>query len=429
MAFAGNGWANGNGAADRGVNNLYAGLEGKLFLKLFNNDALRSNLPIDFVEIHERRLRQQAAATAAVAAGNGAVAQEAPAKRGRGRPKGSGASPKPAVIYRCRYGCEKHMVGEVPLRRHMGRVHGIYSDAHETQVCIHCKRVYDTKQKDHPCSKGTLCRMLTESERQLRGVPAPRDEQEEADTFAYAKSGPNGEGPSELVVVLPGHDEDERASANVDAIKHWGDRTPEKCAAIAPPTVRAAAPAAPIAAQVNNGLATPETDLSNEEEVRPAVLPASPVAAQQYKGKKRAADRSFPMPAPKRPTGGAASGSRAINGMPAIGLRRVDSAVDLPVEAEAVAGAAPCCPSMNNEVDAAGMEDDGDFNSLFEESIGDAEQDALKPPSDIVDGLAVAENDLRAPQQSANDAIDNAILMERLSAFSDEDFLKVMGSL
>lgn len=397
MAFAGNGWANGNGAADRGVNNLYAGFEGKLFPKLFNNNALQSNLPIDFVEIYEPRLRQQAAAPVAVADDNGAVAQEAPAKRGRGRPKGSGKGPKPAVTYRCRYGCDKPMVGEPALRKHMGRIHGLYSSAHVSQkTCTWCERVFDPNLKDSPCTK-FACRDMSKRERALREVPAPRDEQEEADTFAYENSGPNAQGASELVVVLPGHDEAERASANIDAIKHWGNRTPEERAAVAPPVVRAAAPAAP--------------------------LPA--VAAQQDKGRKRAADQSFPMPAPKRPTGGAAIASRAIIGMAAAGLHRIDSGVDLTVRAEAVAGAAPYSSGANNEVDAAEMEDDDDVDSLFGEPIGDAEG-ALSPPSNIVDGLAAAENDLGAPQQSANDAIDNAATMAQLSALSDEEFLKVM---
>lgn len=398
MAFAGNWWANGNGAADRGVNNLHAGFERKLFPKLFNNHALQSNLPIGFVEIYEPRLRQQAAAPVAVADDNGAVAHEAQANRGRGRPKGSGRGPKPAVTYRCRYGCDKPMVGEPALRKHMGRIHGLYSSAHVSQkTCTWCERVFDPNLKDHPCTKLT-CRDMSQRERALREVPAPRDEQEEADTFAYENSGPNAQGASELVVVLPGHDEAERASANIDAIKHWGDLTPEERAVVAPPAVRAAAPAAP----------------------HPAV------AAQQDKGKKRAADQSFPMPAPKRPTGGAAIAPRAISGMSVTGLRRVDSAVDLTAEAEAVAGAAPYSSSANNEVDAAEMEDDDDFDSLFGEPIGDAEEGALSPPSDIVDGLTAAENDLRAPQQSANDAIDNAILMEQLLALSDEEFLKVM---
>ncbi|GAB7333080.1 hypothetical protein MBLNU13_g04757t2 [Cladosporium sp. NU13] len=59
-----------------------------------------------------------------------APAHGAPAKRPRGRPPGK-APPRPVVHYRCRYGCEDIATTSRGLRKHMMRVHCLFSRAHK----------------------------------------------------------------------------------------------------------------------------------------------------------------------------------------------------------------------------------------------------------------------------------------------------------
>jgi hypothetical protein len=211
----------------------------------------------------------------------------APAKRPRGRPPGK-APPKAKVTYRCRYGCERLFVGEVALRKHMMRVHCIFSAAHtNVQKCISCTRLIDPGNMELACNKRRgerMCPAITDEELAKINVVPPRDAQEEADTFAYANSGPNGEGPSRLVVVLPGDNEKERREACRKTIDNYYN-------------------AAFAHARLNNGLLTPEKtpsqqsviDLTGDDEE----VPASPTPAYEGKGKKRAVEFSD-EPAPKR---------------------------------------------------------------------------------------------------------------------------------
>lgn len=216
-------------------------------------------------------------------------AEDAPAKRPRGRPPGK-APPKAPVTYRCRYGCTGAGKGEhgtftggVALRKHMMRVHCVFSSAHQNlQNCPGCTRLIDTGVKELICNKRKGlrdCPKLTDAEKAKFNVLWPRDAQEEADTFAYSNSGPDGKGPSALVVVHPGDDEAERRQACADAIKSW---RPDASA---------------DAARFSNGLMTPgETpfqqsfiDLTGDGED----IPAQPVFTYEGKGKKRAADAAF----------------------------------------------------------------------------------------------------------------------------------------
>lgn len=131
-------------------------------------------------------------------------AQEAalPAKRGRGRPKGSTKEKGPPVFYKCRYGCNRAPMRGRDLRKHMGRVHGIFSSVvGEVVYTHHCGRRYTPKWKGLCCNKpGSTCKTLLEGSEDWRRhtVPEPVTEQEAADTFAYM----DGEmKPSALVIV------------------------------------------------------------------------------------------------------------------------------------------------------------------------------------------------------------------------------------
>jgi hypothetical protein len=170
----------------------------------------------------------------------------------------------------------------------MMRVHCIFSAAHtKTQKCMSCSRLIDPGNMELACNKRRgerMCPAITDEELANIEVQAPRDAQEEADTFAYANSGPNGEGPSRLVVVLPGDDEKERRGACRKAIDNYWN-------------------AAFAHARLNNGLLTPEKtpsqqsviDLTGDDEE----VPASPTPAYEGKGKKRAVEFSG-EPEPKR---------------------------------------------------------------------------------------------------------------------------------
>jgi hypothetical protein len=203
----------------------------------------------------------------------------APAKRSRGHPPGK-APPRPQVTYRCRYGCLRELFkGEVALRKHMMRVHCIFSSAHpNARECMHCTRIYDPGVQDLICNKRT-CKEPTKLQKAMIKVQRPRDAQEEADTFAYKYSN-----PSALVVVNPGDNEEERRDACAEAIKYYFE-----------------APAAP--AQPNNGLLTPEKTPSQQSVIDltgyDEEVSTSPTPAYEGKGKKRAVKFSDEF-APKR---------------------------------------------------------------------------------------------------------------------------------
>ena len=84
-----------------------------------------------------------------------ALAVEKPAKRGRGRPRGKKPKADPA-LYRCRYGCERDpMKGGINLRKHMMRVHGVFSCMTDTVMIHDCGRRYSPSWKDLCCNKLT----------------------------------------------------------------------------------------------------------------------------------------------------------------------------------------------------------------------------------------------------------------------------------
>lgn len=167
-----------------------------------------------------------------------------PAKR-RGRPPGSKKSKPPAVRYRCRYGCPlevgkdgglgiKHNIN---LRKHMMRVHGIFSNQHPTVLVHYCGRRYSPTWGELNCNKRNKhCKALKEGTMEWfrHHVQAPCTEQEAADTFAYESDTQ----PSDLVVIRPEHNERERKQA----IKAAYDLS-----------VAQAAAAEAVAAQVYNG--------------------------------------------------------------------------------------------------------------------------------------------------------------------------------
>lgn len=192
-------------------------------------------------------------------------AASVPVKRPRGRPPGK-APPKKKVTYRCRYGCERHHEGGVSLRKHMMRVHGIFSSAHTVRKCSICERTYDPNIKDLICNKPRFCPKLSDEERSMMNVQYPRDDQETADTFAY-----DGSDPSALVIVEPGDDETELLQACADAIENWPDAVYSR-------------------PQARDSLVAPEIN-----------VPAPSPPAYEGKGKKRAVDApSQEEPAPKR---------------------------------------------------------------------------------------------------------------------------------
>jgi hypothetical protein len=220
-----------------------------------------------------------------------APANGAPAKRGRGRPPGK-APPKAPVHYRCRYGCVLKagmFKNDRALRKHMSRVHSLFSAAHtELEKCGGCGRTIDRRINELACVKRNFqCKKLTDSELADISVIAPRDAQEEADTFAYTHSG-----PSRLVIVHDGDDEDEFSEMNAQAISSW----------------RAGGLANP--AQSIHGLMTPgETpsppngqavvDLTGDDED----VPATSFPAYEGKGKGRAMDYPEIPSLPKKRAG------------------------------------------------------------------------------------------------------------------------------
>jgi hypothetical protein len=167
-----------------------------------------------------------------------------PVQRGRGRPPGK--KPKvPGPKYRCRYGCDGHRKA-VDLRRHMMRVHGVYSNKYTNVEVCRCGRRVSYSWKELTCTKrDSMCKKLVEGTEEWyrHHVSEPRTEQEAADTFAYEK----GIKPSELVVVRPEHNEGERQMACAAALA-CSDEAARVAAEAA-----AAAEAATAAAQVNNG--------------------------------------------------------------------------------------------------------------------------------------------------------------------------------
>jgi hypothetical protein len=124
---------------------------------------------------------------------------------------------KGPVWYRCRYGCSPKpdkdgihhgMKGEPALRKHMQRVHGVFSNQHETVLVHHCGRRYSPTAAVGCNDHEVTCKTLKEGtvEWWRHQVQAPCTEQEAADCFAYA----SGVQPSEMVIVLPHHVEEEQ---------------------------------------------------------------------------------------------------------------------------------------------------------------------------------------------------------------------------
>jgi len=196
----------------------------------------------------------------------------------------------------------------------MMRVHCIFSAAQtHTSVCKRCGRTFDEEIKELQCTKGT-CKPLTEQGRRDISVIAPRDEQEEADTFAYVNSGPERDGarvgPSRLVIVHPGDNEADFKTQNAEAIDSWtagghanavqpvhGLMTPDETPS--PPSGRAVVdltgddeqvPATPSPAYMGKGkrraMDHPAVDLTGDQEH----VPAAPFPSYEGKGKGRAMD-------------------------------------------------------------------------------------------------------------------------------------------
>ena len=124
---------------------------------------------------------------------------------------------KGPVWYRCRYGCSPKpdkdgihhgMKGEPALRKHMQRVHGVFSNQHETVLVHHCGRRYSPTAAVNCSKQDVTCKALVQgtAEWYRHHVQAPCTEQEAADCFAYA----SGVQPSEMVIVLPHHVEEEQ---------------------------------------------------------------------------------------------------------------------------------------------------------------------------------------------------------------------------
>ena len=105
--------------------------------------------------------------------------------------------------YRCRYGCSHVPTTARGLRKHMMRVHCLFSAAHKQLEKCSCGRTFDRSIKELVCTQ-LKCKDLTDTGRQLINVQPPRDAQEEADTFAYDHSGPEGKGPRRMVIVEDG---------------------------------------------------------------------------------------------------------------------------------------------------------------------------------------------------------------------------------
>jgi hypothetical protein len=270
-----------------------------------------------------------------VAPANDAVAINAPAigapaKRPRGRPPGK-APPKPIVRYRCRYGCKDKATTARGLRKHMMRVHCLFSAAHTRLEKCHCGRTFDRNIKELVCNKGG-CKDLDADGCEPLKVQPPRDAQEEADTFAYDHSGPEGKGPRRMVIVKDGDDEEAFREECKNVIKFW----------------RAGAPVYP--AQFNHGLMTPgETPPPNNQAVidltrNDEQVPATPTPTHTINGQNRAVDRpavnlagnnTQPPSLPKK-----RAGDLEPEGEP-VAKRTMLNASYNEIEAFAVAGPAP----------------------------------------------------------------------------------------
>lgn len=192
-------------------------------------------------------------------------ANETPAKRGRGRPKGSKGPVRPHVKYRCRYGCDTDPMSGNDLRRHMGRIHGLFSsEVREVRICI-CGRRYNPDNNALRCTKRlknldlNACAFTPEEHAKFK-VIAPRDAQESANTFAYVH-GEDKRHPQRLVIVHDEDREEDYRKLNAKAIAQW---VPENARA----TASAQDPA--------------------------------PAAIIKGNGRKRAAEEPAPAPAPKR---------------------------------------------------------------------------------------------------------------------------------
>jgi hypothetical protein len=175
-----------------------------------------------------------------------------PAKRGRGRPPGTTKPKEAGVTYRCRYGCKKHMTKNVNLRKHMMRVHGIFSNEHPLVYNCICGRRISPTWGELTCNKrDRMCKKLVpfSDDWHRHHVPEPLTEQEAADTFAYV----SGVQPREMVIVLPHHNEEEQRAALAAALNgSWEQADAATQVAAVAEVLVAAAEAAVEAAQVNN---------------------------------------------------------------------------------------------------------------------------------------------------------------------------------
>lgn len=178
----------------------------------------------------------------------------------------------------------------------MSRVHCVFSSAHSDNLrkCI-CGRTFDPANSSLACTKRyndpdmDLCKTPSAATEALFNVPEPRDAQEAADTFAYDGEGPNGERPSDLVIVREGDDEEERRKANAEAIKNW---KPQATRALTDDSNGGSS----SSATETTPRSSPSTvvDLTGNDEVE--VRPSLPVPTNMASGKKRPADWEQPQP-------------------------------------------------------------------------------------------------------------------------------------
>jgi hypothetical protein len=177
------------------------------------------------------------------------------------------------VWYRCRYGCapqpdkdgiHRGMKGVAALRKHMRRVHGVFSNQAETVLVHHCGRRYSPTAAVNCSKQDVTCKALVQgtAEWYRHHVQAPCTEQEAADCFAYA----SGVQPSEMVIVLPHHVEEEQS----EILRTAYDESVARATAAAEAAAKAKAAAeaeATIAAQaaaVAEGGVVAEADVAAE---------------------------------------------------------------------------------------------------------------------------------------------------------------------
>jgi hypothetical protein len=283
----------------------------------------------------------------------------------------------------------------------MMRVHCLFSGAHKRLItCGTCGRTVDPDIQELLCNKLKCNKELTEAERKLIEVKAPRDAQEEADTYAYLHSGPEipdpsdpekmvPSGPRRMVIVEDGDDEDAFRALCQNAIDSWP----------------AQAPVDP--AQFNYGLMTPgETpspsnsqaviDLTGDDEQ----VPATPTATYVGKGKGRAMDypaatfagnnTQLPLLPKKR------AGDFEPEGEP-MAKRTMRNVSYNETEAFAVAGQAP--EEIAAFAFAEPAPEDTDVAALLDNLLADHEADF--PESDFGDA-----NGFDLPQQHEGAAFD-----------------------